>query len=252
MIPTVEQPPSMLEPVPMLATLSKAGEMTSQHAVCFLIFYALCPLVNFRLILVLKTDEVQGYVIDEVTSVNLQTFRNTKLSLKKKWLKLTYRSPVCPFQLINVMIALSIGIVSVVAHPPAHLTDSVLGAISNVLMDVTVQMVSVSWRKPCSHSWKLASCDLRITLPHPLPGHPGELLWFSTLVGFGFYFGLLFCKKKAHCFVNFSGNLESGVLKLPMQIFYFIAYLKIFNNLWKQFQKKKAFTCWQYKILVLM
>lgn len=76
MIPTVEQPPSMLEPVPMLATLSKAGEMTSQHA------------------------------------------------------------------LINVMIALSIGIVSAVAHPPAHLTDSVLGAISNVLMDVTVQMAS--------------------------------------------------------------------------------------------------------------
>lgn len=38
MIPTVEQPPSMLEPVPTLATLFKTGEMTFQHAVCFIIF----------------------------------------------------------------------------------------------------------------------------------------------------------------------------------------------------------------------
>ena len=58
-------------------------------------------------------------------------------------MKLTYSSPVCPFQLINVMIALSIGTVSVVAHPPAHLRKNVLGAISNVLTDVTAQMVSV-------------------------------------------------------------------------------------------------------------
>lgn len=63
MIPTVEQPPSMREPVPMLATLSKAGEMTSQHAVCFLSFYVLCTLVNFRLILVLKTDEVKDMLL---------------------------------------------------------------------------------------------------------------------------------------------------------------------------------------------
>ncbi|EPQ18898.1 Phosphotidylinositol phosphatase PTPRQ [Myotis brandtii] len=41
------------------------------------------------------------------------------------------------------MIALSTGIVSVVAQPPAHLRNNVLGAISTVLMDVTVQMVSL-------------------------------------------------------------------------------------------------------------
>lgn len=38
MRPIVEQPPSMLEPVPMLATLFKTGEMTFQHAVCCIIF----------------------------------------------------------------------------------------------------------------------------------------------------------------------------------------------------------------------
>ncbi|ELK02529.1 hypothetical protein PAL_GLEAN10022422 [Pteropus alecto] len=77
MIPIVEQLLSTLEPVPMLATLFKTGEMIFQHA------------------------------------------------------------------LINVMIASSIGIVSAVAHPPAHLRNSVLGAISTVLMDVTVQMINI-------------------------------------------------------------------------------------------------------------
>lgn len=44
MKPIAEQPPSMREPVPMPGTLFKTGEMTFQHAVCFLIF-----LFNFSL-----------------------------------------------------------------------------------------------------------------------------------------------------------------------------------------------------------
>lgn len=75
MIPIVEQLPSTLEPVLMLATLFKTGETTFQHAVCFLIFYALCAFVNFRLILVLRISP-NTHVIDAITLVNLRNFQN--------------------------------------------------------------------------------------------------------------------------------------------------------------------------------
>lgn len=56
MIPIVGQPPSMLEPVPMLATPFKTGEMTSQHAVWFLIFLSPVYFVSVKLILVFRTS----------------------------------------------------------------------------------------------------------------------------------------------------------------------------------------------------
>lgn len=61
MKPIVEQPLSMLEPVLMLATLFKTGEMTFQHAVCFFISQALCTFANFGLTLELKTHCTTKY-----------------------------------------------------------------------------------------------------------------------------------------------------------------------------------------------
>lgn len=46
------------------------------------------------------------------------------------------------------MIALSIGIVLAVVHQPAHLRNSVLGAISIALMDVIAQKVSALSKDP--------------------------------------------------------------------------------------------------------
>jgi len=68
------------------------------------------------------------------------------------------------------MTALSIGIASVVAHQPARLRNSVLGAISIVLMDVIAQMVSASWKKLCLHSLWLVPCGPRLMALCPLLG----------------------------------------------------------------------------------
>ena len=76
------------------------------------------------------------------------------------------------------MTALSTGIVSAVAHQPAHLRNSVLGAISIVSMDVTAQMVSASWKKPSLRSLWLVPCDQSHALASSL-GMLGLLQIFS-------------------------------------------------------------------------